>query len=145
MNLINEVQIDRVMNAVVAGTTSQNGSVSDMQGYDGIMYVVAFGAITATGVQGLKAQQGAQSNLSDGADLEGSLVSVADTGSNKCAVLDIYRPQERYLRPVVTRGTANAVIDSVIAIKYNSKSKPTVQAAAVAASKLIVSPAEGTA
>lgn len=145
MNLINEVQIDRVMNAVAAGVTNQNGSVSDMQGYDGIMYIAFFGAITATGVQGLKAQQGVQPDLSDGADLAGSLVAVPDTGSNKCAVLDVYRPQERYLRPVVTRATANAVIDGVVAIKYKARSKPTVQAATVAASKLIVSPAEGTA
>lgn len=145
MNLINEVQIDRVMNAVASGTTNQNGSVSDMQGYDGIMYIAFFGTITATGVQGLKAQQGAQSDLSDGADLASSLVSVPDTGSNKCAVLDIYRPQERYMRPVITRATANAVIDGVVAIKYKARSKPTVQGATVAASKLVVSPAEGTA
>jgi hypothetical protein len=51
------------------------------------------------------------------ADLAGSLhTALADTDGNKCLVTDVFRPQKRYVRAVVTRGTANAVIDGVIAL-----------------------------
>lgn len=145
MNLGQDVKVVRALNAVAAGTSVQNGSVIDTAGYDGVMFVAAFGTLTATAVTGLKAQQGTQSGGGDQADLAGSLVSVPDSASNKLAVLDIGRPQERYVRPVVTRGTANAVIDGVIAILYKGNKRPSVHDASVAASKNLQSPDEGTA
>lgn len=130
---------------VAAGTTVQNGTAIDMQGWDGVLFVCFFGTITATGVQGLKAQQGAASDGSDGADLAGSLASVTDAQSNTLAVVDVYRPQERYVRPVVTRATANAVINGVIAIRYKGRKAPVTFSSSVASSKFVQSPAEGTA
>lgn len=146
-NLLRDVKITRVMNAVAAGTSAQNGSVVDMSGWDGVMFVAALGALTATQVTSLKAQQGQVSNLSDAADLAGTLVGpLADGDGNKCLVLDIYRPQERYVRPVVNRATANAVIDGVIAIQYRGRKTPVTQdTATIAFSEQHVSPAEGTA
>lgn len=145
MNIGKQIKITRVSNAVAAGLTAVNCSALDMSGWDGVVFVAQFGAITATGVQGLKAQQGQVSNLSDGADLAGSLASVLDTGSNKAAVVDVYRPQERYVRAVVARATANAVIDSVIAIQYKGRKAPVTEDTTVAASKYVNSPDEGTA
>lgn len=146
MNLGQNVKITRVMNAVAAGTSVQNSSVIDMAGYDGVLFVLALGTLTATAVTGLKAQQGQVSNLSDAADLAGSLVSVPDTASNKIALLDVARPQERYVRAVVNRATANAVIDSVIAIQYKGDRRPSIHdATTVASSKNLQSPDEGTA
>lgn len=147
MNLSKGIKITRALNAVAAGTTSQNGSILDMSGFDGVMFVAAFGTLTATQVTSLKAQQGALVGGGDMADLAGSAVGpLADADSNKCLVLDVYRPLEQYVRPVVVRGTANAVIDGVIAIQYSSRVKPTVQdVATIAASKLVVSPNEGVA
>lgn len=147
MNLSKGIKITRALNAVAAGTTSQNGSILDMSGFDGVMFVAAFGALTATQVTSLKAQQGALIGGGDMADLAGSSVGpLADADSNKCLVLDVYRPLEQYVRPVVVRGTANAVIDGVIAIQYSTRVKPTVQdAATIAASELHISPDEGTA
>lgn len=57
MNLGQDVKVLRALNAVAAGTSVQNGSAIDMQGYDGVMFVAAFGTLTATAVTGLKAQQ----------------------------------------------------------------------------------------
>lgn len=146
MNLLNEVKITRVMNAVAAGTTDQEGAVLDMSGYEGVMFVAAFGALTATQVTKIKAQQGALADGSDMADLAGTAVGpLADTDGNKLLVLDIYRPLERYVRCVVDRGTANAVIDGVIAIQYSGRVKPVVQGSTVAFSEIHVSPDEGAA
>jgi hypothetical protein len=44
MNLSKAVKVARVLNGVAAGTTDQNGSVVDMQGFEGVQFV----ALTAT-------------------------------------------------------------------------------------------------
>lgn len=145
MNLAHNVSISRSLNAVAAGTSVQNGTAVDMQGWDGVVFILAVGTLTATAVTALKGQQGNASDGSDGADLLGTSVPLADTASNKLAVLDIYRPQKRYVRPVVSRGTANAVIDSVIAIRYRGRKAPITLDSTVAAAEYHQSPIEGTA
>ena len=145
LNLFKEVKVARVMNGVAAGITAENSSVIDMQNYDGVVFIAAFGIITAGAVTSAKAQQGAASNLSDAADLAGSKIDIADNQGNKLAVLDIYCPQKRYLRLVVSRGTANAVIHGVIALQYKGKKAPVTQDASVAGNKLCISPDEGVA
>lgn len=145
-NLLSEIEVQSVMNAVAAGTSDQNSSVVDMQNFDGVLFIAKFGTLTATQVTQIKAQQGQQSDLSDAADLVGTLVGpMADADSNKMLLLDIYRPRERYVRCVVDRGTANAVIDSVVAVKYKGRKLPIAQGSTVAASEIHNSPDEGTA
>lgn len=145
--MLKEVKATRVMNAVAAGTTVQNGSILDMSGFDGVLFIAAFGALTATQVTSLKAQQDTDPAGGTMADLEGSLVGpLADSDSNQCLMLDVYRPQERYVRPVVNRLTANAVIDGVLAIQYRASKKPTVQdVTTIAFAEVHASPDEGTA
>ena len=145
LNISKEVKVTRVMNGVAAGTSAQNSSVIDMQNFDGVVFIAAFGAITSGAVTSAKAQQGAASNLSDAADLKGTKITIADTDDDKVAVLDIYRPQKRYLRLVVSRATQNAVIDGVVALQYKGKKAPVTQDASVAGDKLCVSPDEGVA
>lgn len=146
-NLLKDVKITRVMNAVAAGTTAQNGTTLDMSGWDGVLFVASLGTLTATQVTSLKAQQGNAANLSDAQDLANTLTGpMADGDSNKCLVLDVYRPTDRYVRCVVGRGTANAVIDGVIAIQYRGRKAPVTQdTTTIAANEQHVSPAEGTA
>ncbi len=145
-NFLSGHQVLRVMNAQAAGTSDQNGTVVDTMDYEGVCFVAAFGALTATQVTKIKAQQGALSDGTDMADLEGSAVGpMADADSNELLILDVYRPAERYVRCVVDRDTANAVIDGVIAILYGPRIMPVTQGSTVSASEISVSPAEGTA
>jgi len=61
-------------------------------------------------------------------------------------VLDVYRPAKRYVRPVVLRATANAVIDGVIAIQYKGGKLPLAAGlidVTQKALKTLVSPADG--
>lgn len=146
-NLIKDVKISRVMNAVAVGTTTQTAAAAvDMSGWDGVTFIAAFGTIT-DGTPGLKVRQGQVSNMSDGADLAGSLVSPAITDDNRLAVVDVYRPQERYVDCQVLRGGATgAVIDGVIAIQYRGRKSPVTQDVThVAVNKSLAGPAEGTA
>lgn len=145
MNLLSNIKITRVANAAAAGTSAVNGSTIDMQGFDGVIFVAAVGTLTASQVTSLKAQEG--DTASPTADLAGSLVGpLADADSNKLLVLDIYRPLKRYMRAVLNRATANAVVDGIWAIQYCGEKAPTTHdATTVAATKLKVSPVAGTA
>jgi hypothetical protein len=146
MNLSKSAKVTRALNSVAAGTTNQNGSVIDMAGFEGVQFIALFGALTATQVTSLKVQQGDLADGSDMADLEGSLhTALADADGNNCLVTDVFRPQKRYVRPVVTRGTANAVIDGVVALQYSARTQPVVKDATVKAIKTIISPEEGVA
>jgi hypothetical protein len=134
-SLLKDCKIVRVMNAVAAGTSDQNSSVVDTQGWDGVCFIAAFGTLTATQVTLLKAQHGDASNLSDAADITGAATAaLADGDSNKLAVVDVRRPVKRYARAVVDRGTANAVIDGVIAILYRGDTVPVAADGSIAAS-----------
>lgn len=138
-----DCKVTRVMNAVAAGTSDQNSSVIDMTGFDSVQFIALFGALTATQVTQIKIQQGAASNLSDAADLLGTNNGpLADADGNKMLMTQVMRPTKRYVRLVVDRGTANAVIDGVIAIQFNSRSGPVTQDTSVKSAETHVSPAE---
>ena len=143
----NQEKVIRVMNGVVAGTSAQTSSVIDTAGYDGVKILTAFGAITSTAVTSVKLQQCSDDGASDAySDIEGSSISVADDDDNQVVVQDIYRPQKRYLKVVVGRGTANAVIDGVVAVLYGARKLPTTDdSATVVSRECYASPEEGTA
>lgn len=122
-NLTKAGKLTRVINATAAGTTDINGTVINMQGFDSVTFIVGFGAITASAVTSIKAQQGAASNLSDAADLESTAISVADTDDDKIVALEI-EPTARYCRVVVDRGTADAVVDFGIAVQTKARTEP---------------------
>lgn len=134
----------RVSNAVAVGTTAVNSTVVDMANFEGVRFIVQFGAIT-DGTPAVKVQQGQQSDGSDAADLEGTSVAGAITDDNKLLVVEVYRPRERYVRCVVTRGGATgAVIDGILAELYGPRIMPVTKDASVAAQEAHGSPAEGT-
>ena len=144
-SLAQSTRITRVLDAKAAGTTNQNGTAVDMQTYEGVLFVAAFGALTATQVTALKAQQ---CPTSDGtfSDLEDTKVGpLEDDDDNQLLVLDVKNPLERYVRCVIDRETADAVIDGVIAIQYGPRKKPTSHGSTVSAAEHHTSPAEGTA
>ena len=147
MNLSNQIKTTRLLNAVAAGTTDQNGTGVDMQGFLGVRFTFLFGTITSGAVTSCKAQQSSDDGSADTyADLEGTAIAVADDDDNQVVVLEVYRPRERYVRPVIDRGTQNAVIDGIIAEQYGAIVQPTTDdATTVVDSEIHVSPAEGTA
>ena len=136
------------MNAVAAGATSQNSSSVDMQDWDEVEFVALLGTLTATQVTRLKIQQSSDNGAGDAfADLEASATAaMADGDSNKILRSGIARPRERYVRGVLVRGTANAVIDGMIAIQRRARKLPFgAQSSTVSAIKGVYSPAEGAA
>lgn len=131
---------------VAAGTSDVNSDIVDMQNFEGVRFLVGFGAITSGAVTSIKVQQGAASDMSDAADLLGTGVTVADNDDNQVAIVEVYKPRERYLRVTTDRGTQNAVIDFAIAELWGAKKLPiTDDTATTIGNEVHISPAEGTA
>lgn len=144
-NLLNQCKVTRSNNAAAAGSADANGAVIDTQGAEGVMWCAMFGTLTATQVTALHAQQDTVVGFGGAADLLGSSVGpMADGDSNKMLILDLYRPRERFVRLVIDRATANAVIDGAVAILYGLRVMPKAADSTVSAQKVVVSPAEGT-
>jgi hypothetical protein len=133
-NLTKEVDLRIASGHTAAGTSTINGTAIDTNGYDGICFVVLYGTLTATQVTQMKAQQGAASNGSDAADIANSHTGLMkDADSNTLQAIDIYKPTNRYVRPVVLRGTANAEVLSILAILYHNELAPSLFADATVA------------
>lgn len=144
-NLLKDAEIQRVMDSVAAGQAANTSSEVDMAGFDAVMFICLIGAVTATGTVTMKIQQDTATGMASAADLEGTAIAADSDDDDLLLVTDLIRPQERFVRAVVTTATANGEIDGVIAIKYRAKNRPTTQGATVVDSELHLSPAEGTA
>ena len=145
-NIQQNTKTIRVMNGQAAGTGDTIDSTAvDMSGYEGVLFLAAFGALTATQVTSMKAAQGLTSGGSFDDLLGTKLGPLADTDGDKVLSLDIYRPRDRFVRVSITRATANAVIDGVVAILYGPKKAKPAKDASVAFEEAHQSPAEGTA
>lgn len=139
------VKVDGTSYSIAAGITDLTGESVDTAGYDGVRFLIGFGAITAGAVMSVKAQESTAADTGQ-SDLAGSAQAVADDKDDKIVIIDVYRPQERYVNTVIDRGTQNAVVDFVIAELYAKIGKlPITQDATVLGAEKFASPDEGTA
>jgi len=147
--LFQNAKVLRCKGAVAAGATD----ITDAAGVDvapgeSVTFFFDFGTITANAVTSVKAQQSSDDAAADDyTDLAGSKVTVADTDDDHLVILEIVKPLKRYVKPYVSRATANAVLNGIWAVVTGIKSLPVAQptASVIAASKTLCSPAEGTA
>ena len=144
--LSDDCKVVRVMDAQAAGATDVNGTGVSLAGFDGVMFVALLGTLTATQVTQIKAQQSSDDGSADAyTDIEGSeSVAMDDADDNLLLFLDIFRPQEEYVRAVLERATANAVIDGMIAILYHAKDRPITQDTSVSQYVQLADPIAGT-
>jgi len=137
-------KIIRVLNATAVGTTTLTSTTVDTAGFDGVRFLALFGAIT-DGTPNLQGRQGQQANMSDAASLLGTDVAMADTDDNRIGILDIFRPQERYVDCQIVRGgVTGSVIDGIVAELYSARTLPVAKDATVGAQETHASPGEGT-
>jgi len=143
MNFLSNTKLTRVENAAVAGTTTLTSDVIDMKGFDGVTFIAFLGDVLDTSVLTLQAQQGDQSDGSDATNLAGVLATFtadATSADNNMLVVEIARPTKRFVRVTLTRATANAAVDGIIAVQSNPAEAPVVQDASVLATKFALSP-----
>jgi len=143
-----------VNTGTAAGTTSINcpsSSGVDMSqdgGYHGIRFWALIGTLSATQVTKIKLQgspDGVDYTTLGGDLLASASPAMADADSNKLLIADCYRPIHRYMRAVIVRGTANAVITGVVAELYDPIKEPTSADTSVSATSSTISPPLGTA
>jgi len=145
--LLKNVKVSQAITptAGAAGATDIEGTTIDMQGFEGVLMIVTFGAITAGAVTAITAQQGSASDGSDCTNLAGTGQTVADDDDGQIFVIDLYKPTDRYVRLHVDRATQNAVVASAEYIQYGARVAPVTSASATVNVESHVSPAEGTA
>lgn len=105
-------KILEALDTVAAGTTDQNGATVDMGqdgGFDSISFGVRMGTIAATAVTSAKLQESADGGTTwtDIADAE---ITIPANGDDQWFWVEKARVNERHVRGVVDRGTANAAI-----------------------------------
>lgn len=138
------VSTQRVMNGVTAGTTSTTSTAVDTLGYAAVRFLALFGTLTASQVTNIKVQH--SDDNSTFADVSTSASSnMADADSNKALIVELFKPQKRYVRLSVQRGTANAVIDGVVAELYRPSFGAVTAHSTISSQEIINSAGSGTA
>lgn len=146
-NLVANSKITRHSDAVAAGTTVITPSAGiDMAGFESITFIVAFGTITASAVTSIEVHCSSDDGAVDTyTAIAGSNVTVAATDDNKLAIVDVVRPPNQWVKCIVNRGTANAVVDGIIAIQTGPKTLPVTASSTTVGNEVHQQPAEGAA
>lgn len=126
-HLVQSCRTFQVANAAAAATSAVNSSTVDATGAQGVRFVAALGDVTTGCVLGLKIQAGALSDGSDAADVAGASTAFtagATDADVKLLAVEAFSPTKQYYRAVLTRTTANAVVNSIIADVFHLRNQP---------------------
>lgn len=134
--LLPNCKIVRVKNAVAAGTTDQDTDVIDMtanERFNAVMFVALLGDVTATSVLSIGVYQNTASSTSSptptllAASKTTDFTAGAADADNKLLVSEVIRFDPSlgtFLFARLKRGTANAVIDGIIAVLFDASQYP---------------------
>ncbi len=127
MNLSKSIKLTRVVNALTASQTTTTSTILDMQGFDGVKFDLSLGStVTDTSVVSMILRNGTSNSTSSMVAKGTVTVTAASTSANNgLLTIDGYRLLNRYVDVQITRGTANAVVDSVVASQYCPSLKAT--------------------
>jgi hypothetical protein len=144
-NLLKGCKVSVIKAPTAAAVGTIVSSILDMQGWEGVMFLVPLTSSLATGTATLKAFVNTANSTSGMAELTGNAVAtcVADDDiKDKALLLDVFKPTKRYIEAKLITAVANIAVSHILAIQYGPRTRPTVQPTSVAASALLLSPAE---
>jgi len=146
-NLSNDVET-RVVGAPVAlgSTIDNNSSRIDMAGHEGVRFIAPITDSVITGVATITVQQNTVDSDTGMADLP-TAEAIATSGANddlndRCLIVDVFRPRERFVQLNRKSATANIAYGSVIAVLYGKKKLPVTQGSTVIQQAVVASPTE---
>ena len=147
IGILDKVKIDQILGYFAAGTTKRTSSIIDMANYDGVVFVAGLGTLLETGTLDVFVEQHVLNQTSGMARLATTAlhtVTAADALlTQACILVNVYRPQERYLQCNITPATQNAVVLGIVAIRYAGRVNPLTQVAAgTLKATTLTSPAE---
>ena len=141
MNLLQRVKIDQVLGYYAAGTTKRTSDIIDMANYDGVLFIAELGTIIENGTVDVFVEQNTENSTSGMARLATTTahtVTAENAALAKSAiVVDVFRPNKRYLRCNITPATQNAVILGITAIRYSGRICPDANADLLKSTQLI--------
>jgi hypothetical protein len=107
---------------VSASSGAQNGAVIDTTDYEGVVFILEVGVMTATGTLDMKIQRSAALAFGSPTDITGAALTqlLAASGGSKCYAIAVPTPSQQYVRCVVTPATAASVF-GVTAIPYGKR------------------------
>ena len=140
MSLLKNVKVAYAAGAAAAAQTEVLSTVLDMTGYDGVMFIALLGDVTATSVLTLTAKGNTASSTSSPSPVtqkaSTEFTAGASDADSTAIVVDVYDPAVRYMFASLTRTTANAVVNGIVAIQYKAEYRPTTQDATVIANAM---------
>lgn len=117
-------------------TASELDMASPSEGiFESVCFVAVFSTVTTGSIIVLKALCGDVAGLASGQAYATTTATVTASGTdtnNNILVLDVVKPGKRYIRPDLDISGANAALDCILAIRYNGKTIPTTELAALA-------------
>jgi hypothetical protein len=131
-NFLKDHKVDWVNAAVsAANNTDDNSSRLDMSGFEGVVFIVPIVDSVATGVATLTVEENSADSDTGMTAISGAVATatcaVNDDINDELLIVDVYRPQERYVQGVITSATANIAFGATIAIRYNNRKGPITQ------------------
>lgn len=146
-NLMRNVALVNVSSAVTGSTSDHTFAGVDMRGYEGIAWVFCPTGNLTTGAS-FKVQGATSSGFSTGtrSDLTGTSIDATTTIADGAVVIDIYRPEHRWVRGVMVKTSTGDTVNSAVALAYNPAFAPVTHSTAdVIGAEYHVHPATGTA
>jgi hypothetical protein len=126
--LSDSIKIDQILGYFAAGTTKRTSEIIDMSGYDGVIFIAGLGTIIEAGTIDVYPEQHTLNQTSGMAELAGTAAYTVTTAAAaltySCIVVDVWKPQERYLQCNITPASQNAVVLGIVAIRYNGNIRP---------------------
>ncbi len=147
MNLIRNIDVESATTAV-AESTAINTQIVDLSGYTGVMWLLVGSTVFAAASLTVTPQMSTANSTSAMTSASATLSSTAFVAgtANRIAIIDCYRPTERYMRLNIV-GSSSGNLNNVIALKYGPRrpgSTVLQDSAAIAGSTLIISPSSTT-
>lgn len=143
-NFLKNIKIDRVSAAAAAAQTAINSDIVDMVGFDGCIFIAVLDEVTVNSVLTLTVEQNTVNSATGMASIGATAAhtATATDADSKLLVVDVCQPLERYLRAVLTRTAADAVVGSILAFQYRASELPVTQSADVLVSTLLIAAAQ---
>lgn len=144
--LLKNTKVTRVHTggAGAASATPTKGTILDMAGFESVMFVAEMGDVVSGSVVALRAAQAPTNDTGAMALLAGSAGGTAGASDvdDKCVILDVVRPNERFVEVQLFHTTQNAPFDSILAIQYGAREKPVAQGSTVYDGETLSNPNE---
>ena len=129
-NMADQVRAFSMIHETTAGDTDVDAhKVLDMAGYEGVLFVGSLKTVTAAGEAQIQLQMSDSSSTTDMVDTTAGAAGSTATSTDhelKTILLDVYRPQKRYVSCRLWRNTQVSEA-SVVALQYGPLYAPVTQ------------------